>query len=228
MADLKTTEMGIPLANPLVMSVCSLSRHVDTIKTLEAVRAGGLVIDCNLGANHDVDSEAQSFFPKPSHGCSLRGARLMRGAIALVAVLGCLGAAAGCSGGSSVGGDAGALCGQTVSALCAQGDPPPGQFGVHCVSTLSAAEKDPAFCAAAPLPDERSCGAYTVIAVTNVDFSYLYAYDASGALVAIGSDGPVLGQLCLAGAATFSFTNPSCASPIPLPACEGADAGASD
>lgn len=83
MADLKTTYMGIPLANPLVVGACSLSRHVDTIKALEAAGAGGLVIkslfeeqvqieedefDRKLGANNDTDSEAQSFFPKLAHG----------------------------------------------------------------------------------------------------------------------------------------------------------------
>ena len=44
MADLKTTYMGIPLANPLVVGACSLSKSVDSIKALEAAGAGGLVI----------------------------------------------------------------------------------------------------------------------------------------------------------------------------------------
>lgn len=83
MADLKTTYMGIPLANPLVVGACSLSRNVDSIKALEAAGAGGLVIkslfeeqvqieedefERNLAPKDGVDAEAQSYFPKLSHG----------------------------------------------------------------------------------------------------------------------------------------------------------------
>jgi dihydroorotate dehydrogenase (fumarate) len=75
--------MGIPLANPLVIGACSLSRSVDSIKALEAAGAGGLVIkslfeeqvqleedefDRKLSATDGVDAEAQSYFPKLNHG----------------------------------------------------------------------------------------------------------------------------------------------------------------
>jgi dihydroorotate dehydrogenase (fumarate) len=82
MADLRTTYMGIPLANPLVVGACSLSKHVDTVRALEAAGAGGLVIKSlfeeqiqldedafkrDLSAHDDTDSEAQSFFPQLRH-----------------------------------------------------------------------------------------------------------------------------------------------------------------
>ncbi len=83
MPDLKTTYMGIPLANPLVVGACSLSKQVDTIKALEAAGAGGLVIkslfeeqiqmdeeafEREMSAHSDADPEAQSFFPQLRHG----------------------------------------------------------------------------------------------------------------------------------------------------------------
>ena len=83
MADLKTTYMGIPLANPLVVGACSLSRHVDSIKALEAAGVGGLVIkslfeeqiqieeeefERTLAAHDNTDAEARSFFPQLHHG----------------------------------------------------------------------------------------------------------------------------------------------------------------
>ena len=83
MADLKTTYMGIPLANPIVVGACSLSKQVDTIKALEAAGTGGLVIkslfeeqiqvdeddfDRSLSAHGNADPEAQSFFPQLRHG----------------------------------------------------------------------------------------------------------------------------------------------------------------
>jgi dihydroorotate dehydrogenase (fumarate) len=83
MADLKTTYMGIPLQNPLVVGACALSKQIDTIKAIEAAGAGGLVIkslfeeqiqieeeefERRLQANVNVDSEAQSFFPNLAHG----------------------------------------------------------------------------------------------------------------------------------------------------------------
>jgi dihydroorotate dehydrogenase (fumarate) len=75
--------MGIPLANPLVVGACSLSKHVDSIKALEAAGVGGLVIkslfeeqiqieeedfQSKLGEHDNADSEAQSFFPQLRHG----------------------------------------------------------------------------------------------------------------------------------------------------------------
>jgi dihydroorotate dehydrogenase (fumarate) len=83
MADLKTTYMGIPLANPLVVGACSLSKHIDSIKALEAAGAGGLVIkslfeeqihieeddfERRMGEHDHADAEAQSFFPQLRHG----------------------------------------------------------------------------------------------------------------------------------------------------------------
>ncbi len=83
MADLKTTYMGIPLTNPIVVGACSLSKHVDSIKALEAAGAGGLVIkslfeeqiqveeddfERSLSAHGNADPEAQSFFPQLRHG----------------------------------------------------------------------------------------------------------------------------------------------------------------
>jgi len=83
MADLKTTYMGIPLANPLVVGACALSKHLDSIKALEAAGVGGLVIkslfeeqihieeeefERTLAAHENVDSEATSFFPHLHHG----------------------------------------------------------------------------------------------------------------------------------------------------------------
>jgi dihydroorotate dehydrogenase (fumarate) len=83
MADLKTTYMGIPLANPLVVGACSLSKNIDSIKALEAAGAGGLVIkslfeeqiqinedklDRELGEHDNANQEAQSFFPQLRHG----------------------------------------------------------------------------------------------------------------------------------------------------------------
>lgn len=83
MADLKTTYMGIPLANPLVVGACSLSRNVDSIKALEAAGAGGLVIkslfeeqvlleeedfEHKISSAEGTTAEAQSFFPHMHHG----------------------------------------------------------------------------------------------------------------------------------------------------------------
>jgi dihydroorotate dehydrogenase (fumarate) len=83
MADLKTTYMGIPLANPLVVGACSLSRNVDSIKALEAAGAGGLVIkslfeeqvqieeeefERRISPDDGINAEAQSFFPALRHG----------------------------------------------------------------------------------------------------------------------------------------------------------------
>ena len=83
MADLKTTYMGIPLANPIVVGACSLSKHVDSIKALEAAGTGGLVIkslfeeqiqvdeddfERSLSSHSNADPEAQSFFPQLRHG----------------------------------------------------------------------------------------------------------------------------------------------------------------
>jgi dihydroorotate dehydrogenase (fumarate) len=83
MADLKTTYMGIPLANPLVVGACSLSKTIDSIKALEATGAGGLVIkslfeeqiqineedlDHKLAEHDNANQEAQSFFPQLRHG----------------------------------------------------------------------------------------------------------------------------------------------------------------
>ena len=78
MADLKTTYMGIELANPVVVGACSLSKNVDSIRKLEDAGAGALVIkslfeeqiqierrnlDDELGQHDDMFAEAVSLFP---------------------------------------------------------------------------------------------------------------------------------------------------------------------
>lgn len=44
MADLRTTYMGIPLANPILVGSSSLSKKIDTIRVMEDAGAGGLII----------------------------------------------------------------------------------------------------------------------------------------------------------------------------------------
>jgi len=83
MADLKTTYMGIELANPVVVGACSLSKNVDSIRKLEDAGAGALVIkslfeeqiqierrnlDDELGQHDDMFAEAVSLFPAVEHG----------------------------------------------------------------------------------------------------------------------------------------------------------------
>jgi len=140
---------------------------------------------------------------------------------ALARCLSCLAllvSASGCSDSASKA-DAGFACTQSVATECAKGDPPQGQFGVHCALTLSAAERDPALCGGSPSTTEMVCGVYTTITVTNVDFSYIYTYDASGTLVAISSNGLVLGTTCIAGSPSFSPPAGPCTAPAPLPGC---------
>jgi hypothetical protein len=140
-------------------------------------------------------------------------------------------AAASCSRAPAAGGDGAVTsdatfsCPLAIAELCAQGDPPAGQFGVHCAPTLAAAEQDPAVCMT-PMVSEASCGDFTVITVTNVDFSYLYYYDATGNLVAVTSDG-LIAQQCVAGPATFDIPQAACTDRRPLPAC-APDGGATD
>lgn len=117
-------------------------------------------------------------------------------------------------------------CPQTIAQRCARGDPLPEEFGVHCALTLAAAEQDLAVCMDANV-NEATCGTLTVITVTNVDFSYLYSYDASGALIAITSDGIVGGQQCVAGPSTFAIPHAACTETHPLAVCFP-DAGAAD
>ena len=78
MADLKVSYLGIPLANPVVVAACSLSSKVDTIKQVEDLGAGALVIkslfeeqilheagtlDQLLETDLGAGPEAGSFFP---------------------------------------------------------------------------------------------------------------------------------------------------------------------
>jgi dihydroorotate dehydrogenase (fumarate) len=82
MADLKTNYMGLELKNPIVVGACSLSKHVDTIKQIEAAGAGALVIkslfeeqiqlersdfDEQLEQYDDLYAEAVNLFPKIEH-----------------------------------------------------------------------------------------------------------------------------------------------------------------
>ncbi|HEY4185555.1 MAG TPA: hypothetical protein VGP07_10825 [Polyangia bacterium] len=146
-----------------------------------------------------------------------RGAR-RSAAIVAAAFIGLL---AGCSSEGSPGADAATACPQSVQQRCAQGDPPAGEFGVHCAQTLAAAEADPSFCASLPDAHEETCGSYKAVVVTNVDFSYIYYYDASGALIAIASNGLVKGMQCLAGSPGFVLPSP-CTDDGSLPVCAGA------
>jgi dihydroorotate dehydrogenase (fumarate) len=83
MADLRTTYMGVPLANPIVVGSCSLSKSIDSIKRLEQAGAGGLVVKSlfeeqvqledeefrtRLGALDLGFAEAVSMFPKMEDG----------------------------------------------------------------------------------------------------------------------------------------------------------------
>ena len=83
MADLRTTYMGVPLANPIVVGSSSLSKSIDSIKRLEQAGAGGLVAKSlfeeqvqmeeeefrtRLGALDLGFSEAVSMFPKMKDG----------------------------------------------------------------------------------------------------------------------------------------------------------------
>jgi dihydroorotate dehydrogenase (fumarate) len=83
MADLRTTYMGVPLANPIVVGSSSLSKTIDGIKKLEQAGAGGLVVKSlfeeqiemeeeefrkRLGQLDSGFAEAVSMFPKMEHG----------------------------------------------------------------------------------------------------------------------------------------------------------------
>jgi dihydroorotate dehydrogenase (fumarate) len=82
MADLKTTYMGIDLANPVVVGSCSLSKEIDTIKQMQDAGAGAVIIKSlfeeqvqleqnkyeeDLSAYDNAFSEALTFFPKLEH-----------------------------------------------------------------------------------------------------------------------------------------------------------------
>ncbi len=75
--------MGIPLKNPLIVGACSLSKHIDTIKQIEAAGAGALVLkslfeeqvqlergtlEDELSENEELYAEAITLFPKIEHG----------------------------------------------------------------------------------------------------------------------------------------------------------------
>jgi YD repeat-containing protein len=153
------------------------------------------------------------------------GALALAFALAFAAAASCSSSPAGSQNDGAVSPDAAFSCPLAIAELCAQGDPPAGQFGVHCAATLAAAEQDPAVCMT-PMVSEATCGTFTVITVTNVDFSYLYYYDASGNLVAVTSDG-LIAQQCVAGPATFAPPHATCTDRRPLPAC-AADGGTTD
>ena len=83
MADLRTTYMGVPLANPIVVGSSSLSKNLDSIKRIEQAGAGGLVIKSlfeeqveleeeefrtRLGGLEPGFAEAVSMFPKLEPG----------------------------------------------------------------------------------------------------------------------------------------------------------------
>jgi len=83
MADLRTTYMGVPLANPIVVGSSSLSKSIDSIKKIEQAGAGGLVVKSlfeeqvqleeeefrtRLGDLEPGFAEAVSMFPKMEYG----------------------------------------------------------------------------------------------------------------------------------------------------------------
>ncbi len=83
MADLRTTYMGVPLANPILVGSSSLSKKIDTIRVLEDAGAGGLVVKSlfeeqvqleeeefrsRLGEYDLGFAEAMSMFPKMEYG----------------------------------------------------------------------------------------------------------------------------------------------------------------
>jgi len=83
MADLKTTYMGVELANPIIVGACSLSKRIDTIKKIEASGAGGLVLkslfeeqvqlemaefEQQLGQYDALYAEAVNLFPNLEYG----------------------------------------------------------------------------------------------------------------------------------------------------------------
>lgn len=82
MADLRTSYMGIPLANPIMVGSSPLSTRVDTIRALEAGGASAVVLkslfeeqvridaeafERDLSAYDDASAEATSMFPKLEH-----------------------------------------------------------------------------------------------------------------------------------------------------------------
>jgi dihydroorotate dehydrogenase (fumarate) len=83
MADLRTRYLGLELKNPLVVGACSLSKHIDTIRQIEAAGAGCIVIKSlfeeqiqlerskfeeSLAQYDELYAEAVHLFPKIQHG----------------------------------------------------------------------------------------------------------------------------------------------------------------
>jgi len=83
MADLRTSYMGIELANPIVVGACSLSNKIDTIKRLADSGAGAVVLKSlfeeqiqleeeelrqELEHYQHLYAEAQTLFPTVEHG----------------------------------------------------------------------------------------------------------------------------------------------------------------
>jgi dihydroorotate dehydrogenase (fumarate) len=82
MADLRTSYMGIPLKNPLIVGSSPLSTRVDTIAALEAAGASAVVLkslfeeqvridaeafERDLAAHNETSAEATSMFPHLEH-----------------------------------------------------------------------------------------------------------------------------------------------------------------
>jgi dihydroorotate dehydrogenase (fumarate) len=82
MADLRTTYMGISLANPLIVGSSPLSTRVDTIRAMEAAGASAVVLkslfeeqvridaeafERDLGEHDETSAEATSMFPHLEH-----------------------------------------------------------------------------------------------------------------------------------------------------------------
>jgi len=82
MSDLRTTYMGIPLANPIIVGSSPLSTRVETIKSMEDAGAGAVVLkslfeeqvridaeafERDLAEHDDTSAEATSMFPHLQH-----------------------------------------------------------------------------------------------------------------------------------------------------------------
>ncbi|OQX29402.1 MAG: dihydroorotate dehydrogenase [Spirochaeta sp. LUC14_002_19_P3] len=82
MADLKTSYMGIPLANPVIAGASELTSHADSIRKIEDSGAGALVIKSlfeeqiqlerarfeeEQGMYNDLSAEMHSLYPEAQH-----------------------------------------------------------------------------------------------------------------------------------------------------------------
>ena len=118
-------------------------------------------------------------------------------------------------------GDA-AVCPESLAKAC-DVQLGPGEFGISCIDTWQQVLTDTRYCGTTLVETQADCGAYRALTVTNVDVSDTYYYDAaSGALVAVVTNGFAGGGLCAGGPA--NFMEPTCSAPHTLDPC-AVDAG---